>query len=155
MTDTIYNSNYVLLLLVQHILHYSLGTSLTYIRLAMVGLDSSRGTILILGLRFLFFVARFQKAVSTLIKRRRVEVKLIEICTEHCCNQRLLPSEDWLDLWSFCGVPPPSGSLPPGLGCYSRLCEVTARGGTACMTVLPAWKQPLPLRTRLTALVSE
>ena len=112
-TDTIYNSNYVLLLLVQHILHYSLGSLFTYIRSATVGLESSRVMILILGLGFLFFMARFQKAVSTLIKCPRVEAKLIEICTERCWNQCLLPSKAWLDLGSFCGIPPPSGSLPP------------------------------------------
>ena len=119
----------LLLLLVPHILHYSLGTSLTYMRLATIGLNSSRGTIFVLGLGFLFFVARFRKAVSLLIKHQRVEAKLIEICTECCCNQCLLPSEAWLDLGSFCGIPPPLGSLPPGSGHCSRLCGATAHGG--------------------------
>ena len=139
----------------QHILHYSLGTLFTYIRSATVGLESSRVMILILGLGFLFFMARFQKAVSTLIKCPRVEAKLIEICTERCCNQHLLPSEAWLDLGSFCGVPYPSGSLPPGSGHCFRLHDVTACGGTACSHVMPNWKQPWPLLPRLTALVSE
>ena len=128
----------LLLLLVPHILHYSLGTSLTYMRLATIGLNSSRGTILVLGLRFLFFVARFRKAVSLLIKHQRVEAKLIEICTECCRNACLLPSEAWLDLGIYCSDPPPQASCPPGSGCCSRLCDIIARGGTACMNVLLA-----------------
>ena len=88
---------------------------------------------------FLFFEARFRKQCQRRSNFKGCgQVTVIEIYTECCCNQRLLPSEAWLDLRSFVASLPPQAPCPPGSGHCSPLCDITARGGTACMNVLPA-----------------
>ena len=85
----------------------------------------------------------------------------MRICTERCCNQRLLPSVARPDLGISCSVPPPLGASPLGLGRCSRLGDVTytrscmnAPLGNSLALVLSYREVPLWLSPHLEPIIS-